>query len=51
MRTLRLTSVGLVLILSLLPPAAAAQASAKTWVGWHQEIEEYLKAVERDSTA
>ncbi len=46
MRTPRPTSVGLVLILSLLPPAAAAQASAKTWVGWHQEIEEYLKAAE-----
>ncbi len=47
MRTLRLTSVGLVLILSLRPSDAAAQgqaASAKTWVGRHQEIEEYLKA-------
>ncbi len=49
MRTLRLNTVGLVLILSLLPSDAAAQgqaASAKTWVGRHQEIEEYLKAAE-----
>ena len=49
MRTPRPTSVGLVLILSLLPSAAAAQgqaASAKSWAGRHQEIEEYLKAAE-----
>ena len=42
MRMTRLTSVGLLLIFVLLPPSAAAgqepAASAKSWVGRHQEI-------------
>ena len=50
MRMTRLTSVGLRLIFVLLPPTAAAgreqAASAKSWVGRHQEVEDYLKTAE-----
>ncbi len=50
MRMTRRASVGLLLMFLLLPPSAAAgqepAASAKNWVGRHQEIEDYLKTAE-----